>query len=343
MGEVAERVGRFVTAYSSDLRDESLDGQRVVVGGIVTGVRTVITKAKASMAIVTLEDLQGTIEVVVFPRLYEQTMGTWRDGEILLVAGRVDHKRRGGLAAGRPRGRVGRGGGGRRGCVRAPGRRRRTGWRRPARQRLERHRERNGGNGHGNGPRPGVRRSAVGRSCRSGRVAAAAVGPGVPGGHTAAGGPVRLASPRRGAGRARGRRASLPPIAPAEPVSTYPETAGAAQGPDQDDEPPVPDEARARIVADATADAPVDAGPGHDPPRPVRRERGAGPGRRRDGDVQGRAARSAGRDEGRDPRPGDRRGAALPMELRRGVAYDAELLAEVRRRLGDGLIDLRLA
>src|SRR4051812_34960586 len=92
MGEVAERIARFVTAYSSDLRDESLDGQRVVVGGIVTGVRTVITKAKATMAIVTLEDLQGSIEVVVFPRLYEQTIGTWRDGEILLVAGRVDHK-----------------------------------------------------------------------------------------------------------------------------------------------------------------------------------------------------------------------------------------------------------
>src|SRR6476659_11057104 len=45
------------------------------------------------MAIVTLEDLQGTIEVVVFPRLYEQTLATWRDGEILLVAGRIDHKR----------------------------------------------------------------------------------------------------------------------------------------------------------------------------------------------------------------------------------------------------------
>jgi hypothetical protein len=41
------------------------------------------------------------------------------------------------------------------------------------------------------------------------------------------------------------------------------------------------------------------------------------------------------------PAPGD--GSALPMELRSGVAYDAELLAEVRRRLGEGLIDLRLA
>ena len=92
MGEVAEQVGHFVNAYSSDLRDESLDGQRVVVGGIVTGLRTVVTKAGAQMAIVTVEDLQGSIEVVVFPRLYEQTRPVWIDGRILLIAGRIDHK-----------------------------------------------------------------------------------------------------------------------------------------------------------------------------------------------------------------------------------------------------------
>ena len=92
MGEVAERVGLFVTAYSGDLKDESLDGQRVVIGGIVTGNRTMITKSKSTMAVVTLEDLQGTLEVVVFPKTYEQTIGTWRDGAILLVAGRVDHR-----------------------------------------------------------------------------------------------------------------------------------------------------------------------------------------------------------------------------------------------------------
>ena len=73
MGEVAEQVGRFVNAYSGDLRDESLDGQRVVVGGIVTGMRTVITKRQETMAIATIEDLQGSIEVVVFPRLFETT------------------------------------------------------------------------------------------------------------------------------------------------------------------------------------------------------------------------------------------------------------------------------
>jgi hypothetical protein len=36
-------------------------------------------------------------------------------------------------------------------------------------------------------------------------------------------------------------------------------------------------------------------------------------------------------------------GATLPMEVRGGVAYDAELLAEVRRRLGEGLVHLDLA
>ena len=30
------------------------------------------------------------------------------------------------------------------------------------------------------------------------------------------------------------------------------------------------------------------------------------------------------------------------MELRRGVAYDSELVSEVRRRLGEGLVDLSL-
>ena len=32
-----------------------------------------------------------------------------------------------------------------------------------------------------------------------------------------------------------------------------------------------------------------------------------------------------------------------PMELRRGVAYDADLLAEIQRRLGTGVVDLQLA
>src|SRR5262249_2573728 len=66
--------------------------QRVVVGGIVTESRRVITKARTTMGVVTLEDLQGSISVIVFPKVLEQTEGVWSEDAILLVAGRVDHK-----------------------------------------------------------------------------------------------------------------------------------------------------------------------------------------------------------------------------------------------------------
>ncbi|HMK93006.1 MAG TPA: DNA polymerase III subunit alpha, partial [Thermoleophilia bacterium] len=91
LGEVAEQIGRFVTAYSGELSEE-LDQQRVVVGGIVTGMRSVITKAKAVMGVASLEDLQGSLDVIVFPKVLEQTGPAWRSEAIVLVAGRVDHK-----------------------------------------------------------------------------------------------------------------------------------------------------------------------------------------------------------------------------------------------------------
>ncbi len=105
----------------------------------------------------------------------------------------------------------------------------------------------------------------------------------------------------------------------------------------------MPDEARARIVGDATEDVPVSAGPGavlH-----VRFERNAGP------DRLVRAMETVKlllRDRPGGTRvvlhvPASNGGQALPMELRWGVAYDAELLAEVRRQLGDGLVEMRLA
>ena len=292
------------------------------------------------MAIVTLEDLQGTIEVVVFPRLYEQTTSTWRDGEILLVAGRVDHKGEevslladlavdwdaaaaaGAEAFARQVAAGERGGGG---AARAPAA---------------------NGNGYGHGTGNGGRgRRATPRPGRAGPGAAGRrAAPAAPAGSARHVHPVRVATARRRQSRAVPARPRLgcPRSRRPTPVSTYPETPGVAIGPDQDDEPPVPDEARARIVADATADDAIDAGP--ETVLHVRFAGNAAPDR-----VVG--AMETFKAVMRD-RPGATRvviyvpatggGSPLPMELRRGVAYDAELLAEVRRQLGDGLVELRL-
>jgi len=251
----------------------------------------------------------------VFPRLYETSRPTWRDGAILLVAGRVDHK---GEEVSLLADLV-------------------ADWDEAAARGPEAFARDVAAGDRSGGRNGGSRRPPV------------PVGPGaVPGGPAFA--PVgATVSPRReGAnGQANGNPPdSMPRIQPGEPIAAYMEPAGAEVAGDAShdlhEEPSVPDEARARIVADATADAPVDAGP--EAILHVRFERAAAP------DLLVRAMEAVQallRDRPgatkvviHVPAPG---GTALPMELRWGVAYDAELLAEVRRRLGDELVDLRLA
>jgi len=351
MGEVADRVGDFVTAYSGDLKDESLDGQRLVVGGIVVGSRTVITRTRSTMAVVTLEDLQGSIEVVVFPRLYEQTGPTWQEGAILLVAGRVDHRGdevslladvvvpwddavgRGPEAFAREVAAGDRGAPRRRAPVPVgPGPAgaypaAETGPRAPRSAAFN-------GNGNGNGHHPAdgsaldLRIAGLGR-----RPEIEYVSP-LRGGAMPAAGPLE---------RPASAVSTLPRIAPAEPMATYAEASGAPELVDHDVEPALPDEARSRAAAEAAAaTSPVEAAPAGS----VLHVRfGGAPA------TQLVSAMETFRQLARD-RPGDTRvvvyvpgqgGAALPMELRKGVAYDAELLAEVRRRLGDTMVQLSVA
>ena len=57
-----------------------LSGEKVKIGGLVTGVRRILTKTKSQMAVLTLEDLHGTIEAVVFPRVYERAAEVFQGG-----------------------------------------------------------------------------------------------------------------------------------------------------------------------------------------------------------------------------------------------------------------------
>jgi DNA polymerase-3 subunit alpha len=366
MGEVADRVGEFVTAYSGDLKDESLDGQRLVVGGIVVASRTVITRTRSTMSVVTLEDLQGSIEVVVFPRLYEQTGPIWADGAILLVAGRVDHRGeevslladvvvpwddavlKGPEAFARDVAAGDRGGGRRRqavpvgpggGAVAPAGRPASGAPPYASTAPVAAGTPGSNGNGNGNGAsshHPGAgpaesrttdpRRAAPGR-----RPEIEYVSP-LRGGALPEGGPWEQAG---------AAVSTLPRIAPAEPLTTDPESAGPSDA-EHDLEPALPDEARARLAAEAVAaTSPLEA-TGARTTLHVRF--GGVPA------AQVVAAMETFRQVARE-RPGETRvvihvpgqgGSALPMELRSGVAYDAELLAEVRRRLGEGIVDLRL-
>ena len=65
------------------------DESRVVVGGMVTGKTVKYTKTGQPMAFLTLEDLVGTVEIVVFPKSYEKYKNLTEEDMRIFVRGRV--------------------------------------------------------------------------------------------------------------------------------------------------------------------------------------------------------------------------------------------------------------
>ncbi|MGH2386069.1 MAG: OB-fold nucleic acid binding domain-containing protein, partial [Candidatus Limnocylindria bacterium] len=91
LGDIADQLPDYVTAYTGDLAEES-DQAKVTIGGIIQLVRRVITKAGSTMLVAMIEDLQGSVEVVVFPKVFEQTAQSWAVDSIVLVTGRIDRR-----------------------------------------------------------------------------------------------------------------------------------------------------------------------------------------------------------------------------------------------------------
>jgi DNA polymerase-3 subunit alpha len=68
--EEYRRLLRAVTTASTGEIREMMEGREVLVGGLVTALRRISTRRGEPMAFMTLEDLTGSIEVVLFPRVY---------------------------------------------------------------------------------------------------------------------------------------------------------------------------------------------------------------------------------------------------------------------------------
>ena len=69
--------------------DAGMVGEGVVLAGIVTSVRQLYTRNRQPFAIATLEDLDGSIEITIWPEVYKRTQELWQVGNILLVEGIV--------------------------------------------------------------------------------------------------------------------------------------------------------------------------------------------------------------------------------------------------------------
>ncbi len=88
---VEGHLQRICTTTIPGLWDQE-DKARVTIGGIVGGITRRYTKAGDPMLFFTFEDLQGSVEVVAFPRTVAEYGPFVREDAVLVVSGRVDHR-----------------------------------------------------------------------------------------------------------------------------------------------------------------------------------------------------------------------------------------------------------
>ena len=96
MSEYTETADKLrcakISALTSSEEETSAykDGERVKTMGIITSVKKKVTKSDTTMAFVEFEDISGSIEVVVFPKTLIQHSAMFREGNVLVIKGRLD-------------------------------------------------------------------------------------------------------------------------------------------------------------------------------------------------------------------------------------------------------------
>ena len=84
---LASHTDRTIAAL---LMDERADATIATVGGLVTAVQRKTTKQGSPWAIVTLEDLEGSVDIMVFPQTYAAVSTLLVDDSVVIVRARVD-------------------------------------------------------------------------------------------------------------------------------------------------------------------------------------------------------------------------------------------------------------
>lgn len=93
--EAFETILAEQTVPMSTLKPEH-DGRPVTIGGAVMDAREIVTKNGQKMAFVKIADQFSEIELILFPSMYQQTVGIWERDRIILAKGKISSKDRSG-------------------------------------------------------------------------------------------------------------------------------------------------------------------------------------------------------------------------------------------------------
>lgn len=105
-----ELMGLYISSHPLDNYDKyfeeqtiplsqvtpEVDGKKATIGGLITTVRTIVTKSGSKMAFVGLEDKMGEGEVIVFPNLFEQVGAKLIQDAVIRATGKISARDRDG-------------------------------------------------------------------------------------------------------------------------------------------------------------------------------------------------------------------------------------------------------
>lgn len=82
MEEDAERA--------TEAKKSLFDGQKTIIGGLIRTITRKLTRQNANMAFVEIEDMFGTVELVVFPKIYDKYASLLIEDKKILVQGKIN-------------------------------------------------------------------------------------------------------------------------------------------------------------------------------------------------------------------------------------------------------------
>ncbi|HEX6547686.1 MAG TPA: DNA polymerase III subunit alpha [Candidatus Dormibacteraeota bacterium] len=89
LNRLTEELARLTDVRAIEVTTE-LEGSEVRIGGLVREVRRVVTKKGQIMAYGSIEDLTGTVDVILFPQKYELYRKLFEPEQVVVIQGKVD-------------------------------------------------------------------------------------------------------------------------------------------------------------------------------------------------------------------------------------------------------------
>jgi DNA polymerase-3 subunit alpha len=86
------KIQALKTTPIPDAFKEKSELNRLFLAGIVTRVQKIVTKKGQPMAFTKIEDMNGAIELIVFPETLTRTNAIWKEGAVVLVGGKMSWK-----------------------------------------------------------------------------------------------------------------------------------------------------------------------------------------------------------------------------------------------------------